>query len=111
MWAVAEMRIRLNGKDYETQAESLHALCRELRLEREDRVVILDGYQSDEDLPLHSGAVVAVIEKGTLPPEDCLEEMLCARHTPGVYEKVKKARVAVAGLGGLGSSKIGRAHV
>lgn len=104
MWAVAEMRIRLNGKDYETRAKGLHGLCRELRLEREDRVVILDGYQSDEDLPLHSGAVVAVIAKGTLPPEDCLEEMLCARHTPGVHEKVKKARVAVAGLGGLGSN-------
>lgn len=98
------MRIRLNGKDYETQAESLHALCRELGLEREDRVVILDGYQSNEDLPLHSEAVVAVIEKGELPPEDCLEELLCARHTPGVHEKVKKARVAVAGLGGLGSN-------
>ncbi len=104
MWAVAEMRIRLNGKDYETQAESLHGLCRELGLEREERVVILDGYQSDEDLPLHSGAIASVTTKGELPPEECLEELLCARHTPGVYEKVKKARVAVAGLGGLGSS-------
>lgn len=29
---------------------------------------------------------------------------MCARHTPRVHEKVKKARVAVAGLGGLGSN-------
>ena len=67
-------------------------------------MVILDGYQSDEDLPLHSGAIAAVTTKGELPPEECLEELLCARHTPGVYEKVKEARVAVAGLGGLGSN-------
>ncbi|WP_195268360.1 sulfur carrier protein ThiS adenylyltransferase ThiF [Eubacterium sp. 1001713B170207_170306_E7] len=98
------MWIRLNGKDYETRTESLWALCGELGQARENRVVILDGYQTEEDLPLHERAVAAVIEKGKLPPEDCLEEQLCARHTPGVYQKVRKARVAVAGLGGLGSS-------
>ena len=104
MWGVAEMWIRLNGKGYETRAESLYALCRELGFTSENRVVILNGYQSGEDIPLHKGDVITTIEKGKLPPEDCLEEMLCARHTPGVHEKVRKARVAVAGLGGLGSN-------
>ena len=28
-----------------------------------------------------------------------------ARHTPGVHERVAKARVAIAGVGGLGSKK------
>lgn len=98
------MRIKLNGKTYTTGAVGLWALCAELEKHGENQVVILDGYQTHEDLPLHEGAVVTIIEKGKLPPEDCLEEMFCARHTPGVHEKVKKARVAIAGLGGLGSS-------
>ncbi len=32
-----------------------------------------------------------------------MEEMMIERHTKPVYEKLQKARVAVAGLGGLGS--------
>ena len=35
---------------------------------------------------------------------DRLESLMAARHTPKVHEKVKKARVAVCGLGGLGSN-------
>jgi sulfur carrier protein ThiS adenylyltransferase len=33
-----------------------------------------------------------------------LESLLVARHSPGVYERVRKAVVGVAGLGGLGST-------
>lgn len=39
-----------------------------------------------------------------MPDREEMESMLCARHTPHVYEKAKKARVAIAGLGGLGSN-------
>lgn len=35
--------------------------------------------------------------------KDELEQLLYERHTPQVYDKVKEGRVAVAGLGGLGS--------
>ncbi|MCD8569186.1 MAG: sulfur carrier protein ThiS adenylyltransferase ThiF [Geovibrio sp.] len=33
-----------------------------------------------------------------------MESLLVSRHTPGVHEKMKKAKIAVAGLGGLGSN-------
>lgn len=36
--------------------------------------------------------------------EKQLEGMMMSRHTPGVYDAVKDARVAIAGLGGLGSN-------
>ena len=32
------------------------------------------------------------------------EEELCKRHTPKNQEKIAKARVAICGLGGLGSN-------
>ncbi len=39
-----------------------------------------------------------------MPPQDEFESLMCARHTPHVFEKVKSAKVAIAGLGGLGSN-------
>lgn len=39
-----------------------------------------------------------------MPDKNQLEAMLMARHTPKVHSKVKKASIAVLGLGGLGSS-------
>lgn len=38
-----------------------------------------------------------------LPSKDDFEQMIYERHTPKVHDKVKTGRVAVAGLGGLGS--------
>ena len=39
-----------------------------------------------------------------MPPKEELESLMAARHTPKVHDTVKKARVAVCGLGGLGSN-------
>lgn len=36
--------------------------------------------------------------------EEELEGMMIARHTPNVHKKLKKGKVAIAGLGGLGSN-------
>lgn len=97
------MNIHINGKETTTSETTLAGLRRALYGTNTDLVSIVDGYQTD-DLPLKEGGEVFFIQRGELPPRDCLEQMLCARHTPGVYEKVKRARVAVAGLGGLGSN-------
>ena len=93
------MRIKVNGAPVETGCASLFALVPD----RTDRVVIVNGYQTADDLPLSEGDSVTVIQKGVMPPADVLSHMLAARMTPGVYEKVRTARVGIAGLGGLGS--------
>ncbi len=93
------MYLTLNGQAIQTDARSLFALVPE----HADRVVILNGFQTAEDLSLSAGDCVTVIQKGIFPPRDVLESMMAARHTPGVFKKVKAARVAIAGLGGLGS--------
>ena len=91
------MRITVNGAPVETGCASLFALVPD----RTDRVVIVNGYQTADDLPLSEGDSVTVIQKGVMPPADVLSHMLAARLTPGVYEKVRTARVGIAGLGGL----------
>lgn len=93
------MNLTLNGRALATGAASLHALVPD----RADRVVILNGYQTADDLALRDGDCVTVIEKGVLPPPEARAHMMSARLTPGVYEAVRAARVGVAGLGGLGS--------
>jgi len=43
-------------------------------------------------------------QKSRTPADRELEMLLVARHSPGVYERVQKATVGIAGLGGLGSA-------
>lgn len=98
------MKLLLNGQPAQTDCKTLFALRHELHPAPSCPILsIVDGWQTEEDLSLQDGMSVVFVPKGQLPPEHCLEAMLCARHTPGVHEKVKAARVAVAGLGGLGS--------
>ena len=101
------MYIKLNGKKVEIQEETNHIkdliaqhLCGQ---PPEKLVIIVDGFQINKNIPLTPGMNIVVIPKGTMPDEDTLEMMMCARHTPGIYDKVKQAYVAIAGLGGLGS--------
>ncbi|MDO5784618.1 MAG: sulfur carrier protein ThiS adenylyltransferase ThiF [Eubacteriales bacterium] len=67
-------------------------------------VVIRNGFQTGENVPLHEGDSITAIEKGVMPPQDVLEHMMAARHTPQVHQRVKQACVGIAGLGGLGSN-------
>lgn len=97
------MYIKVNSKKIDTQERSLYALRDSLYHTSDNIVTILEGYQTDEDIPLKEGNEVVFITKGELPNQADFEAMLSARHTPGVYQKVKTARVAIAGIGGLGS--------
>jgi sulfur carrier protein ThiS adenylyltransferase len=67
-------------------------------------VIIVNGYPSDEEYILNEGDQVVLIKKGEIPKSVELEALMIARHSPGVHERVKRAIVGIAGLGGLGSS-------
>lgn len=71
---------------------------------KENTVMILNGFQVNEDFPIKENDEIHIIEKGVFPPEKQLEAMMSARHTPKVHKVLKKSKVAVAGLGGLGSN-------
>ncbi|MCB8817325.1 sulfur carrier protein ThiS adenylyltransferase ThiF [Desulfosporosinus shakirovi] len=67
-------------------------------------LVILNGFQIEKDSKLSENDTLTLIRKGTMPEQTELESMMMARHTPNVHIKLKEGKVAIAGLGGLGSN-------
>lgn len=99
------MKITLNGKPADFCGKTLFELCREQGYETDGSTVrIINGFQSSENSAVKDGDEIVIIKKGVFPDKEQLECMLSARHSTGVYQKLKKARVAVAGLGGMGSN-------
>ncbi|MGN0551213.1 MAG: thiamine biosynthesis protein ThiF [Acutalibacteraceae bacterium] len=96
------MKITLNGKYLNTSSQSLEELKNEVN--KRTCVTIVNGFQTNENHKLKENDSIFLIEKGVMPDEEELKAMLMARHTPGVHKKIEKARVAVLGLGGLGSN-------
>lgn len=67
-------------------------------------IVILNGYPIKEDILLREDDRLTLIKRGEVPSLEEIESLLIARHTPNVHNKLKKGRVAILGLGGLGSN-------
>lgn len=96
------MNIILNGKETSLRAQTAFEVREQMGNETD--IIILNGFQIGSDSKLSEGDVLTIICKGTMPKEEELESMMMARHTPNVHHKLKKAKVAIAGLGGLGSN-------
>lgn len=97
------LHLNLNGTPFEApEGTRLQQFARKTMPEAD--VVIRNGFQTAEDVELADGDSVTLIKKGEMPPQDVLEHMMSARHSPRVHETVKKACVGIAGLGGLGSN-------
>ncbi len=96
------MIIEVNGKKldlvYQTAFEARD------QIGNETDIVILNGFQIEKDSKLSENDTLTLIRKGTMPKQAELESMMMARHTPNVHKKVKEGKVAIAGLGGLGSN-------
>ena len=67
-------------------------------------LLIVNGYPCTEDIVLTDQDLIVMIRRGVAPAPEELEALITSRHTPGVHAKVKKARVGIAGAGGLGST-------
>lgn len=67
-------------------------------------VLIVNGFPAEDHYVLKEGDRLVLIKRREIPPAGELEALLIARHTPGIHDKLKKATVGVAGLGGLGSA-------
>lgn len=67
-------------------------------------IVIVNGFPIKQDYVLQEGDKVVLIKRGEIPAKEDLEALMMSRHTPKVHEKLKQAKVAIAGLGGLGST-------
>ncbi len=98
------MKILINGKSVITYCSTLYELRDKYHKDEKNLITIFNGFQTYDDFDLNEDDNVSFIIKGQMPSQDEFEALMCARHTPHVFEKVKKAHVAVAGLGGLGSN-------
>ncbi len=97
------MRIRVNERERSVQA-GLHLYALRDRVHSQADVLIVNGAPTDTDVLLRDGDDVVFIQRGQQPSADELDALMAARHTPGVHDVVRRARVGIAGLGGLGSA-------
>jgi len=96
------LNIKINGKTVKTEHTSAFKVQEDYC--SDESVIIVNGFQILKDAELNDNDEIVIIKKGTMPEKDEWESMLSARHTPEVYNKFKKGKVAIAGLGGLGSN-------
>lgn len=103
--------ILFNGKKYQTDKMDsasffVSQICKQNSKqdgEWQDSVWIVNGFATKEPKMLENGDELWCIKKGEMPPQDALESMMSARHTPKVHNALKQSKVAICGLGGLGS--------
>ena len=100
------MKIRLNEREVEV-VDEINILDLKKKYKPEADVVIYNGAilskTQIKQIKPNSGDKVVFIKKGEIPDQKELESLMVARHTPGVHERLKKATVGIAGVGGLGS--------
>jgi len=97
------IRIKVNEKETSVPSPvTLHEL--KDRFKPDADLIIYNGFPLSSDHPIREGDEVCLIRRGEMPSQEELECLMMARHTPGVHQKVKKAVVGIAGLGGLGSA-------
>lgn len=96
------MQVEINGKMQEISCQTAFAVRDEFG--KKSDIVIVNGFQIDKDYLLSECDTLTLIRKGVMPDREELESMMAARHTPAIHKKLKHGRVAIAGLGGLGSN-------
>jgi len=98
-----QITIQLNEQSTEiADGTTLHELRKQYRPNAD--LIILNGYPAADDSVLGNNDRVVLITRGEAPSTDEYEALLTARHTPGVHEQIRSARVGIAGVGGLGSN-------
>lgn len=96
------MKLTVNGQKTELDCQTAFQIREQIGNQTD--IVILNGFQIEEDCKVTENDTLTIIQKGIMPKRGELESMMVARHTPNVHEKVKRGKIAIAGLGGLGSN-------
>lgn len=97
------MKIRVGEQEHEIETGTTFFALRD-RFKPDADVTVLNGAPMKVDRELQDGDTAVFIKRGEVPPEDELEALMAARHTPGVHAAIKQSTVGIAGLGGLGSA-------
>ena len=100
---MAKIKIYLNEIEIEIENNSCTSHIKE-KYKKDADIIILNGFPINNNIQLKEKDKVTLIKRGEIPKKDELKCLMMARHTPGVFEKLKKAKVVIAGCGGLGSN-------
>ena len=95
--------IKINEKSIPFQ-DGISVFNLKLKYKKNADVIIYNGYPITKDQKVKDGDQIVLIKKGEIPNPNELQACLVSRHSPGVYEKVKKSIIGIAGIGGLGST-------
>lgn len=96
------MHITVNGTRTATAARTTAELRQAWAPECDGTIV--DGYQLTDDVPLQEGMTVVFWQRNRMPSAAALETIRSARDSPAVHDRLREARVGIAGLGGIGSN-------
>ncbi|MDO4534558.1 MAG: sulfur carrier protein ThiS adenylyltransferase ThiF [Clostridium perfringens] len=97
------MKINLNELEIDVE-EGTYIFHVKEKYKKNADIIILNGFPIEANVKLKNNDKVILIKRGEFPKKHELESLMMARHTPGVFEKLKNAKVAIAGCGGLGSN-------
>lgn len=97
------MKIYVNESEFEITGDDIYVKDL-LEYKPGATIHIVNGGVVTSEYKLTDGDRLVLIKLGEIPSNEELAHVLMARHTPGVYEKLQKAKVGIAGLGGLGSN-------
>lgn len=90
------MKIKLNGKVIETKVNTLEELIKA-------SVYVVNGFSEDENYILKEEDEIIALDKNRYFEKEELKHFIYARNGVGMYDKISKAKVAIAGVGGIGS--------
>lgn len=96
------MRVYINEIETYIYKETLFSLRDKVNSNAD--ICIINGFLEKEDVSLKENDRVTFIKRGEMPSKDELESLMVSRHTPLVHNKLKEGKVAIAGVGGLGSN-------
>lgn len=96
------MKIEVNSKKFDLPCRTAFEVRDQMG--QPSDIVILNGFQIQKNHILSENDILTIIPKQSMPKREELESMMMARHTPHIHENLKKGKVAIAGLGGLGSN-------
>lgn len=100
------MKILLNGEDTTVDTEiSVKQLAKLTSYDKSSQLIFIkNGFIVKGDSLVNQDDQVFIIPKDMEISKGDLEQFIVSRHSPNVVEKVSCAKVAVLGLGGLGSN-------
>lgn len=98
------MKIFINEVLTEVKGNDINVYDIKKEFKEDADVVILNGFPINKNKKLNENDKVTFIKKGEVPSYDELESLMISRHTPNIHKHIKKGKILILGLGGLGSN-------